>query len=121
MESGDGHTTVTDLKATVARFVKDREWERFHTPRNLAESICIESAELLELFQWSDQDEAPTANSPPMLKKLEEELADVLIYCIAIANATGIDVTTAILNKMKRNEEKYPTERYKGTYSKPEK
>jgi NTP pyrophosphatase (non-canonical NTP hydrolase) len=56
-----------------------------------------------------------------MLKKLEEELADVLIYCIAIANATGIDVTTAILNKMKRNEEKYPTERYKGTYSKPEK
>jgi len=70
----DSHTTMTDLKATVARFVKDREWERFHTPRNLAESICIESAELLEVFQWSDEDEAPTTDSPPMLKKLGETL-----------------------------------------------
>jgi len=119
MTRNDNDTTVVDLKNSVSKFVKDREWGRFHTPRNLAESICIESAELLEIFQWSTEEDSLSTSDQSTVRKVEDELADVLIYCVGLANVVGIDITTAILNKMERNEEKYPADRYKGTYSKP--
>jgi len=121
MEQGDGNTTVGHLKAAVRRFVRDREWERFHTPRNLAESICIESAELLEIFQWASEHEDPVAEDTEVRERIEEELSDVLVYCISLANAAEIDIARAVLSKTKKNEEKYPIEKYRGTYVKPRK
>jgi NTP pyrophosphatase (non-canonical NTP hydrolase) len=118
MERNDNNTTLQNLKKTVENFVKDRDWEKYHTARNLAESISIEASELLELFQWSLSEEELSPGSMK-LSRLEEELADVLVYCLSLANSAKIDVTIAILSKMKKNEQKYPAEKYKGTYSKP--
>jgi NTP pyrophosphatase (non-canonical NTP hydrolase) len=83
MEHKD-NTTLQNLKTSVRDFVKDRDWEKYHTARNLAESISIEAAELLELFQWSlnEEDESGVTGDPVKLRKVEEELADVLIYCV---------------------------------------
>jgi len=119
MEHNDNNTTLQSLKSAVQTFVKDREWEKYHTPRNLAESVLIEASELLELFQWSLNEEKSSVMEPEKLRRLEDELADVFVYGISLANATGIDIANCVMSKMKRNEEKYPTERYRGTYSKP--
>lgn len=89
----------------VRKFSSDRDWEQFHTPENVAKSICIEAAELLECFQW---------NNDYNKNKVEEELADVLCYCINMADAIGVDLEEIILNKMAKNEVKYPVEKAKG-------
>jgi len=105
----DAVTTINDLKSVVEKFVKDRRWEKFHTFKNLAESICIEAAELLEIFQWNIGDEADSVvNDPVKFNRLKEELADVLIYCISMASSARIDIAEAIFNKIKKNEKKYP-------------
>lgn len=120
MEQNDNNTTLQNLKTAVRNFVKDRAWEKYHTARNLAESISIEASELLELFQWSlDKDETEVTGNSAKLGKVEEELADVLIYCVGLANATGIDIAQAILHKLEKNEDKYPIGECRGTYSKP--
>jgi len=121
MGRNDNNTTIEILKTAVQNFVKDRDWQKYHTARNLAESISIEASELLELFQWSLNDEKSLGMEREKLRRLEDELADVLVYCLSLANATGIDITTVVLGKMKKNEEKYPTEKHRGTYSRPPK
>ncbi|MGB9802771.1 nucleotide pyrophosphohydrolase [Desulfofundulus sp.] len=109
---GDTRTALQDLKDMVAAFVKERDWEKFHTPKNLAMSVAIEAAELMELFQWSDEREL----TPELLLRVEEELADVLIYCLAMANAAGIDLARAVKRKMEANARKYPADTYRGRY-----
>lgn len=90
----------------VRKFSIDRDWEQFHIPENLAKSICIEAAELLECFQW---------NNAYNQNEVEEELADVLCYCINMADAIGADLEKIILKKMMKNEAKYPVEKAKGS------
>jgi len=109
MRYDDTVITINDLKVLVEKFIKDRRWEKFHTSRNLAESICIEAAELLEVFQWTLEDEENSViNDSVKLDKVKEELADVLIYCISMANSAKIDIAEAVFNKIKKNEKKYP-------------
>ena len=115
----DNSTTVEDLKNAVRSFVKEREWEKFHTLRNLAESISIESAELLEVFQWTTEDEGSHAGNDQVRLRLESELADILVYCVSLANAAGIDISKAFFDKMRRNEQRYPVEKFRGVYVKP--
>lgn len=91
---------------TVLRFTADRDWSQFHTPANLAKSISIEANELLECFQWSDTDYDISA--------VQEELADVLAYCIDMADVLHLDMDQIILDKMKKNALKYPVEKSKG-------
>ena len=111
----DSDTTVQELKDLVRDFIHERDWEKYHNPKDIAESICIEAAELLELFQWVNAEEASTwLNSPSKFEKIEEELADVLVYCLSMANTMKIDVRNAVVNKIIRNEAKYPTEKYRG-------
>ena len=87
----DEETTVSALRKVISRFVRGRGWERFHNPKNLAESICIEASELLELFQWLTTAESKNLNKDPAnLRLLSSELADVLIYCFALANAVRV-------------------------------
>ena len=90
----------------VVNFRDARNWRQFHTPKDLAISMNLEAAELLELFQWSGADLECAGNRD----KLKEELADVLSYCILMADACGLDIDEIIQAKVKRNSEKYPVE-----------
>lgn len=101
------------LKERIIKFTKDRNWEQFHTPVNLAKSISIEAAELLECFQWSDSEFDK--------EHLLEELADVMNYCIQLALVLDIDIIECINKKMDQNERKYPVEKAYGSSQKYDK
>ena len=115
MLKNDQNTVVKALIIEVREFLHERDWEKYHTPKDLAESICIEAAELLQLFQWIKPEESNQfKNDPSKINQIREELADVVIYCLSMANTLSLDLTKAVLNKIKQNKEKYPTDRYKG-------
>ncbi len=90
----------------VLKFRDDRNWKQFHNPKDLAISISLEASELLEVFQWSADDLVCAGKTD----KIKEELADVLNYCILMADACGLDLDEIIQAKVKRNSEKYPVE-----------
>ena len=94
----------------IKKFRDDRDWKQFHTPSNLAKAISIESGELLEEFLWD--------NDNFNLKNVKEELADVMIYCIHMANALDVNIEDIINMKMDKNELKYPVEKAKGKSTK---
>ena len=113
----DDATTIAELRTLVADFVGERDWHQFHTPKNLAMALAIEAAELMEHFQWIDGDASRSiAGEPQKLGEVADELADVLCYSLAIANELGIDIATAMHQKMVKNREKYPAEEYRGRY-----
>ena len=117
-ERSDDATTVGELRAAVAAFVAEREWEQFHTPKNLAMSIAIEAAEIMEHFQWlTAAESAAVLDDPEMHHAVADELADVIIYCLSFANSAKIDITTAVLAKLERNESRFPVERVRGRLS----
>lgn len=100
-------------KNTVKRimeFTKDRDWNQFHTPSNLAKSISIEANELLECFQWSDTNYN--------INHVKEELADVIVYCVDMLNVLELDADTIVNEKLCKNEEKYPIDKAKGNSKK---
>ena len=94
----------------VRRFTEDRDWDQFHSPANLAKSIVIEAAELLECFQWSDTDFD--------LQHVREELADVIVYSQNLLDKLGLDADEIVNMKMAQNEAKYPVEKAKGNAAK---
>ena len=111
----DQETTVAQLRQAMARFVAERDWEQFHDAKNLAMSIAIEAAELMELVQWLRSDQlAPLECDPAMRQRVREELADVMCYVLGMANALGIDLAEAVRDKMAMNGRKYPADRFKG-------
>jgi len=93
----------------IRTFNQEREWKQFHTPENLAKSIMIEAGELLECFQWSNEFDR---------QAVKEELADVMTYCIDMADALKVDLEEIILEKMDQNEAKYPVEKARGNSKK---
>ncbi len=113
----DAGTSVADLRELVARFVAERDWKQFHTPKNLAMSLAIEAAELMEHFQWLDSTESrKIAEDEARRTAAGEELADVICYALALANELGLDVSRAMRDKMRKNELKYPVEDYRGRW-----
>ena len=88
----------------IRTFVRERDWDQYHAPGNLAKSVSIEAAELLECFQWNDQ---PREGD---LEHIHEEIADVMIYCIMLANKLNLDLDDIIHDKMRKNSKKYPVE-----------
>lgn len=96
--------------ARIRKFVSDRDWSQYHTPANLAKSISIEANELLECFQWSDNDYN--------LQHVKEELADVLVYCRDLLDVLNFDEDEIVNMKMDMNEAKYPVEKSKGSNKK---
>ncbi|MFT5367648.1 MAG: dCTP diphosphatase [Candidatus Latescibacterota bacterium] len=109
VKMADRETTVGDLREAVQKFVSARKWEGFHNPKNLAMSIAIEAAEIMEHFQWITIDEGrELMKGDEARAEVADELADVMIYCLSFANATGIDVSEAILKKLARNEGRFP-------------
>jgi dCTP diphosphatase len=115
MSQNSLNTTLNDLTSQVRLFLKEREWEKYQNPKDLAESICIEAAELLEVFQWVRTEESEQfKNKPQKAQRIREELADVLIYCLGMASTLNIDLTAAVLEKIENNKRKYPAEQYRG-------
>ena len=113
----DSKTTVAELRQVVADFVERRDWSQFHSPKNLAMSMAIEAAELMEHFQWITAEESRrVTDRPDKLAEVADELADVLSYALALANRLKIDVSDAVVAKMLKNEQKYPAEEYRGRY-----
>jgi NTP pyrophosphatase (non-canonical NTP hydrolase) len=113
----DRNTTVNDLREMVRQFVDARDWQQFHSPKNLSMALAIEAAELMEHFQWISTDAARTiGKDSARLAAVGEELADVVCYALAIANELEIDVSVAMRDKMQKNERKYPAEEYRGRY-----
>ena len=111
----DSQISVDTLKQSVAQFASDREWERFHSLKNLSMSIAIEASELMERFQWLENAESDKGvDNPEERIAIEEELADVFIYLLQFANRAGIDLATATRLKLELNAQKYPVEKSRG-------
>ena len=114
----DKETSIRQLKTRMQKFVADRDWQKYHKPKNLAMSIAIEASELMELFQWTDETESNTV-ARESLAALRDELADIMAYCLSLANVLDIDISQAVMSKLDKNEHKYPVEEFKGFYQKP--
>ena len=113
----DHQTTIAELRAVVGSFVDARDWQQFHSPKNLSMALAIEAAELMEHFQWLTTDASRNVgDSTDKLEAVGEELADVVCYALAIANELNIDVSNTLRDKMKKNEIKYPAAAYRGRY-----
>ncbi len=104
---------LESLRKRVAEFVAEREWEVYHNPKDLAIAIAVEASELLELFQWKSLEEVKTM-LPQAKERISEELADVFIYGLSMANALSIDLSEAILRKIVKNQERFPVDRHRG-------
>ncbi len=113
----DTTATIAQLRRIVEEFVDRRDWHQFHTPKNLAMSMAIEAAELMEHFQWLTPEQSRgVAHQPEKLGEVADELADVLCYLLAMANELGLDLAAAMEGKMAKNAKKYPAEAYRGRY-----
>ncbi|HEY9069286.1 MAG TPA: nucleotide pyrophosphohydrolase [Candidatus Ozemobacteraceae bacterium] len=112
----DHVTTVEALKDLVREFITEREWASYHTPKNVAASVAIEAAELLEHFQWVHP--SPEELSRDKRGEIADEMADVLAYLLSLSNILGIDLAAALQQKMGKNRRKYPADRFRGTWEK---
>jgi dCTP diphosphatase len=113
----DETTTVSELRQAMARFVADREWEQFHSPKNLAMALSVEAAELMEHFLWIDNDTSRQQMcEPARVAPVADEIADVFGVCLALCNALGLDLSGIFLDKMARNVQKYPVDKARGRY-----
>jgi NTP pyrophosphatase (non-canonical NTP hydrolase) len=120
MNKNDADTTVAELRQLIADFVAERDWSQFHSPKNVSMALAIEAAELMEHFQWLTTDASrELADEPEKLAAVGEEIADVIGYSFALANELGLDVSSAIRDKMVKNAQKYPAEKYRGRYERP--
>jgi NTP pyrophosphatase (non-canonical NTP hydrolase) len=109
ISASDQETTVGALRTAVHEFVAARDWYQYHSPKNLAMSIAIEAAEIMEHFQWISPAEAAVQMADDRTRaEVADELADVLIYCLSFANSTGIDVSEAVHKKLARNKDRFP-------------
>ena len=110
---------LADLTHRLRLFAAERDWDQFHSPKNLSMALAGEAGELLELFQWLTQEESHAlADSPEEMAKVREELADILIYLVRLADKLGVDLEEAALAKIETNAERYPVDKARGTATK---
>ena len=113
----DQQTTVEELKVLLRQFVAERDWERFHSPKNLVMGLAVETAELMEHFLWVGTEESrETARQPGEREEIADELADVACYLLNLSNALDIDLSDAVRAKLVKTGRKYPAEQYRGKY-----
>ncbi len=111
----DSATTIAELKSRVLAFVRARDWEQFHSPKNLSMALAAESGELMEHFLWVTPEQSRAiAMDAAKRGRIADELADVVIYALEFANITGLDLAAAIEAKMAANAQKYPVEKSRG-------
>jgi NTP pyrophosphatase (non-canonical NTP hydrolase) len=116
----DAIATLAELKEAFRQFVAERQWEKYHSPKNLAVGLAIETAELLEHFQWLDNKASDdAARDPARRPAIVEEVADVACYLLALANVMQLDLADAITAKLEKNRRKYPADEFQGHYERP--
>lgn len=107
------------VKKELKKFSSDRDWDQFHSVKNLAMALSVECSELLEIFQWmSEEDSNQIKNSPEKLQNVRDEIADVFVYLLRISEKLNIDLELAVTEKMIKNAEKYPIEKARGNSKK---
>jgi dCTP diphosphatase len=116
-QTADSSDPLRALRDALRRFAAERDWDPFHSPKNLAVALSVEAAELLEPFQWLT-DEQSGALSPEMRARVGEEVADVLLYLIRLADRLDLDLVACANEKLRRNAEKYPIEKARGNAKK---
>ena len=115
----DNNTTISYFKEEIERFVKERKWKKFHNPKNLIQAIGIEVSELSEIFLFKDLSLDTIYKDKNLLENISDEIADVFIYLVSLLNSLDVDLTSAFIRKMKKNEDKYTLEDfYDGSYRK---
>jgi NTP pyrophosphatase (non-canonical NTP hydrolase) len=113
----DARTTVADLRELVRAFVAERDWQPFHSPKNLSMSLAIEAAELMEHFQWLTVEQSRSAIADDSKRSaVGEELADVICYALALVNVLELDLAATVREKMQKNAAKYPADEYRGRF-----
>lgn len=117
MGDQESNESLSGLQEKLRMFAEARDWDQFHSPKNLSMALIVEAAELVEHFQWLTQNQSETLPDDK-LRKVEEELADILIYLLRISDKLGIDLLQAASQKINRNEEKYPVNLSKGRSTK---
>ena len=116
----DKQTTVGELRQLMAQFVAERDWDKFHSPKNLAMALTIEAGELMEHFQWLTTEQSKEIDDS-VKHDVGEELSDVICYAMSLANSLDIDVASAVFQKMEKNRLKYPADKFRGRYGEQDK
>ena len=110
---------VEKINKEVSKFIEERDWDQFHSIKNLSMALSVESSELVEIFQWLKESESNEVFSNQKLKaKVEEEISDIFIYLMRIAVKSGVNIEEAVLRKIHKNAKKYPVEKAKGSAKK---
>jgi dCTP diphosphatase len=109
---------IEELLEIIKKFVSDRDWEQFHSVKNLTMALSVESSELLEIFQWVSEEESNLTSNSDRLSKTKDEIADIFVYLVRIADRLNIDIEEAVRHKMDKNMVKYPIEKSKGNSKK---
>jgi NTP pyrophosphatase (non-canonical NTP hydrolase) len=108
---------INELKNEVLSFVKERDWQQFHNPKDLVQALSIEVSELSELFLWTSQEKSFDIVKEKR-EEVSDEMADIFSYLLSLSNVTGIDLEEALKNKINKNKKKYPAEKVKGSSKK---
>lgn len=117
MDTKNGQSELTMLRDKLRAFAAERDWEQFHSPKNLSMALMVEVAELMEHFQWLT--EAQSSELPPnKQQEVREELADILLYLVRLSDKLGVDLEAAALEKLEKNAAKYPAEQVRGSSKK---
>jgi NTP pyrophosphatase (non-canonical NTP hydrolase) len=113
----DNSTTVLELRRAMGQFVRERDWEQYHSPKNLAMGLAVETAELMEHFLWIDNEASrQLTQEPGKREEVADEIADVACFLLALCNTLDLDLSKAILAKLAKNALKYPVEKYQGRF-----
>ena len=113
MTDDKSRSDMEHLASALQRFAEERDWQQFHTPKNLAMALTAEAGELLEIFQWLTPEQSQSLETKKQ-EELADELGDILIYLVRLASVTGIDLLQAARAKLEKNEQKYPVTQVKG-------
>lgn len=114
MDNAPRGSELTALRDLIRQFVAERDWDQFHTPKNLATALCVEAAELLEPFQWLGTGGASELDAAK-LDQVRHEMADILVYLIRLADKLDVDLVKAVTEKMALNRAKYPADKVRGS------
>jgi dCTP diphosphatase len=112
--TGNRFESIEQLREALRRFSAERDWDQFHSPKNLSMALTVEAGELLEHFQWMTEQESQ-ALSPQKLAEVSAEMADVFIYLVRLADKLGVDLLAASADKIGRNAERYPADQFRGS------
>ncbi len=114
----DAKQNIKGLREDVAKFIKERQWTKYHVPKDLSMAIAIEASELMELFLWKQLSATDIVKDRNIKEKIGDEIADIFIYLLSLVNALDFDLSDVVSKKITKNEAKYPSTEFQGNYEK---